>query len=146
MNIPHYNYATKDFRQYEFVSRGPKGDIKKLVAYTKIQDAPVMYNLAFGDENPKTGLLDDGVKSNNEDRDKVLATVANTIINFSDHYGNHLIYATGSSPARTRLYQMSIAAMINKINVDFDVYGVIDLVAYPFQKNINYDAFVVKRK
>jgi hypothetical protein len=146
MNMPHYNYATKDFRQFEFVSRGPKGAIKKLVAYTKIQDDPIMYNLAFGDENPKTRLLDDSVKSNNEDRDKVLATVANTIINFSDHYGNHLIYATGSSPARTRLYQMSIAAMIDKINKDFDVYGVKDLVAYPFQKNVNYDAFVVKRK
>lgn len=105
-----------------------------------------MYNLAFGDENPETGLLDDSAKSNNEDRDKVLATVANTIINFSDHYGNHLIYATGSSRARTRLYQMSIAAMIDKINKDFDVYGVIDLIAYPFQKSVNYDAFVVKRK
>ncbi len=44
------------------------------------------------------------VVSNNEHRDIVLATVANTIAEFCNHYGYHYIYAKGSTTARTRLY------------------------------------------
>src|SRR5476651_2083907 len=104
MNLPHYNYFTNDFKEYEFYSIGPKGKIKKIVKFQKIQDEPLVYNLAFGDQDPETGLINDSIKTNNEDRDIVLATVANTINDFSDHYGNHYVYAIGSTPVRTRLY------------------------------------------
>jgi hypothetical protein len=106
MNLPHYEYLTTDYREYEFYSKGPKGSIKKLVTFVKIQEAPVIYNLAFGDADPVTGLMNDSVISNNEDRDVVLATVANTVNDFCNHYGDHFIYAKGSTPVRTRLYQM----------------------------------------
>jgi hypothetical protein len=146
MNLPHYNYLTTDFHDYEFYSNGPKGRIKKLVTFTKIQDEPLMYNLAFGDADPETGAMNDQITSNNNDRDIVLATVANTINDFCDHYGNHYIYATGSTPVRTRLYQMGINGLIDEICTDFDVYGVVGDEAYLFEKNVNYDAFLVKRK
>ena len=146
MNLPHYNYLTSDFQAYEFYSEGPKGQIKKVVTFSRIRDAPPTYNLTLVDVNSITGLTSDLVVSDNGDRDVILATVAYTVKDFSAHYGNHFVYAEGSTPVRTRLYQMGIAGLLEEISVDFDVYGVIEHIASPFQKNVNYDAFLVKRK
>lgn len=148
MNLGRYNYFTNDYQAYEFYSEGPKGRIRKLVIFTRIPDTdPEIYNLAFGDAHPVTGKLDDEVISNNEDRDIVLATVANTIATFCDHYGNHYIYAEGSTPSRTRLYQMGIAGLWDEINTDFEVFGLKENNWHKFEPNgVNYQAFLVKRK
>jgi uncharacterized protein DUF6934 len=147
MNLDHYAYfTTNDFKDYEFYSIGPKGRIKKTVLFTRVVAESTFYNLAFGDIDPDTGLLDDTVITDNNDRDLVLATVANTINDFSEHYGNHFIYAEGSTPSRTRLYQISIAALWEEISLNFDVYGFKDSKWHKFQKNVNYEAFFVKRK
>jgi len=84
--------------------------------------------------------------SNNADRDKVLATVASSVLDVIDHFGNVAIYAKGSTPARTRLYQMGINANIKEIESIFDILG---LTAHGWQKvqqGINYTAFLVTRK
>ncbi|WEA03774.1 DUF6934 family protein [Mucilaginibacter sp. SJ] len=146
MNLERYKYFTNDYRAYEFYSEGPKGRIKKAVVYSKIQNNPTVYNLAFGDEDVVTGKIIDSIVSNNKDRDIVLATVAATIIAFSERYGNHFIYATGSSQSRTRLYQISINMLWSEIEEDFIVFGFRDGDWHEFQKNINYEAFLVKRK
>ena len=146
MNLPHYNYLTSDFRAYEFYSEGPKGLIKKIVTFTRVQDAPPIYNLTLVDVKPVSGLTSDLTVSDNGDRDIILATVAYTVKDFCAHYGNHYIYAKGSTSVRTRLYQIGIAGLFEEISTDFEVYGVIDDIAYPFQKNVNYEAFLVKRK
>jgi len=111
-----------------------------------MSDHPVMYNLAFGDMSQDADTIDDLVISNNNDRNIVLATVANTIFDFTENYGNHYIFAKGSTPSRTRLYQIGIGAMLVDINLDFDVYGFKDGLWRSFQKNVNYTAFLVKRK
>ena len=148
MNLERYNYFTNDYQAYEFYSEGPKGRIRKLVIFTKIPETePPVFNLAFGDAHPVTGKLDDAVISNNQDRNIVLATVANTIATFCDHYGNHYIYAEGSTASRTRLYQMGIAALWNEISTDFEVYGLKQKAWQDFKPyGINYEAFLVKRK
>jgi hypothetical protein len=147
MNLPQYKYfISNDFQDYEFYSEGPKGRIKKVVMFDKMQDEPIVYNLAFGDEDVETGIVSDVTNTNNKDRDKVLATVANTINDFCDRYGNHYIYAKGSTPARTRLYQIGISDLLNEISVGFEVFGSKDGVIYKFEKNVNYEAFLVKRK
>jgi hypothetical protein len=147
MNLDRYTYfASNDFKDYEFYSTGPKGRIKKSVLFTRIVAESTFYNLAFGDIDPDTDLLDDTVVTDNNDRDLVLATVASTINNFSDRYGNHFIYAEGSTAARTRLYQISISALWEEIRLNFDVYGFKDGEWHKFQKNVNYEAFFVKRK
>ena len=104
MNLDHYTLFTTDFQDYEFYSEGPQGRIKKVVRYRRISNDPITFNLAFGDENE--GVISDTIVSDNQDKDMVLFTVANTINAFCDHYGNHFIYAEGSTAARTRLYQM----------------------------------------
>ncbi|HEY5325718.1 MAG TPA: hypothetical protein VIJ27_01855 [Mucilaginibacter sp.] len=146
MNLPHYRYfISDDFQDYEFYSEGSKGRIKKAVFFKKIQEYPVIYNMAFGDKD-ETGIVNDLVTTDNGDRDVVLATVAHTINDFCDHYGDHYIYAEGSTSSRTRLYQISISRQLHEISIDFDVYGLKYGIFHKFQKNVNYDAFLVKRK
>ena len=146
MNLPHYDYFTNDFKEYAFDSIGPNGKIRKIVRFQKLQDNPMIYNLAFGDLNPITGKVSDLTTSDNKDRDIVLATVANTVIDFSDHYGNHFIYAAGSTPARTRLYQIGLNRILDEIRTNFDIYGIVNEEIYPMQMNVNYEAFLIKRK
>ena len=111
-----------------------------------MQDDPLIYNLAFGDEDADTGVVSDLVTTDNNDTKIVLASVANTIIDFSNYYGNNYIYAKGSTSARTRLYQIGISSLLSEISIDFEIFGLRNGVLQKFQKNMNYDSFLVKRK
>lgn len=147
MNLERYSYlTTNNYHNYTFYSEGPRGRIKKTVTYLKIFDDPVAYNLAFGDEDYKTGVINDAVVTDNKDLDLVLATVAATVVEFSERFGNHYIYATGSTLSRTRLYQMGIAKFLDEISKDFEIYGYNNGSWHEFQRNTNYEALLVKRK
>jgi hypothetical protein len=146
MNLSHYTYYTASSRKdYLFYSDGPNGRIKKLVVYEKINDEPPIYNLAFGDEDSETGLMLDRVKSSNDDRDVVLATIALTINDFSDNHDKPIIHIVGNTMVRTRLYQMSISKIYDEICVDYTVHGYREGTWELFQKSINYEAFVVQK-
>lgn len=129
---------------YQFTSAGAKGEILKIVQFSQIEGD--FYNLAFGDYCTKTNLLDDLSVSSNGDRDKVLATVANCVVEYSRLYPERKIYATGSTPSRTRLYQMGIAKYIQQIKEDFDVFGFHEGKWIPFQTKINFHSFLLSRK
>jgi len=145
MNLNQYEFSTVDnFQDFTFFSEGPKGKIKKVIKFFQIQDDPVVYNLAFGDETIY-GTLNDSVISDNKDTLKILATVANTIHVFCDYNGNHLIFAQGSTPSRTRLYQMGISQAWAEIQKDFTVWGFKGNEWHPFTLKVNYEAFLVKR-
>ncbi len=147
MNLEKYTYFTnEDFLDYEFYSFGPKGKIRKVVHYEKINEDPIVYNLAFGDVNETTGKIDDAIQTNNDDRDIVLATVASTIIDFTAKYGNVYVYATGSTLSRTRLYQMGIVKIWTEIQNDFEIYGLFRGEWHAFRHGTNFEAFLVKRK
>jgi hypothetical protein len=88
---------------YEFLSQGPNGTIKKIAFYQEISEN--IFNLAFGDWNEKEQKVDDRIRTNNSDRDKVLATVAFTVLDFINYHPESLIFIQGSTPGRTRLYQ-----------------------------------------
>ena len=130
---------------FEFTSQGPKGQIPKLVKYseTNLKD---MYNLAFGDKNTKTGQINDRIISNNGDSDMVLSTVVSTVYAFTDKYPDAWVFATGSTKARTRLYRMGITKYITEIKKDFQVFGLRDDEWEKFEKEVEYEAFLVKRK
>jgi len=147
MNLPHYNYLISyDFTDYKFYSEGPKGKITKVVRYTKIEENPDLYNLAFGDEQQDFWEINDSIITNNNDRDLVLSTVANTVIDFTNYYGECNIVAKGSTTSRTRLYQIGISGLLEEISIYFYVYGLKDDIWHDFQKNVNYEAFLIKRK
>lgn len=146
MKLPRYELkAEKSLMVFEFISEGTKGQNPKLIKYseTNLKD---MYNLAFGDKNPETGEIDDKVVSNNGDSEKVLATVVSTVYAFSDKYLDCWIFATGSTKARTRLYRMGITKYIDEIKGDFEVYGLMENEWETFEKEIDYDAFLIRRK
>jgi hypothetical protein len=105
-----------------------------------------LFNLAFRDKNPETGEIDDLAISNNGDTEKVLGTVVAALYAFFDRNPEAIVYATGSTPARTRLYRMGITKFYNEIQNDFYLYGQILDKLYPFEVGIEYEGFVAQRK
>lgn len=149
MHLEGYNYEIDEsFHTYEFISDGPNGKIKKVVVYTEFGtvNGEVAYNLGFGDVDEKTGKINDLVVTDNKDRGQVLATVSQTILEFSAHFGSHWIRVKGSTPARTRLYQIGVSGIWNDIKGEFELYGLKDEKYREFEKNVNYEAFFVRKK
>lgn len=145
MNLDKYPIISdNEHLAYEFLSDGPNGTIKKVVFYQEI-DVNV-FNLAFGDWDETKQKIDDKARSNNDDRDKVLATVASTVIDFIKYYPEATVFAKGSTPGRTRLYQIGLFANWSEISQLFNVEGFINGDWHPVQKPMNYQAFLVKAK
>src|SRR5579885_1282710 len=105
--------ASKDLLEFQFNSIGPRGDISIIVQFTKT-DNPQIYNLAFGNLSDD-GSIDDHVRNDNKDRNKILATVAATVYEFSSRYPEKLILFTGSTSERTRLYRMALANNLTEL-------------------------------
>ena len=130
---------------FEFVSEGIHGNIHKLVVYSQTH-LHNFYNLGFGDKDDVTGQIDDEVVTNNGDSEKVLATVASTLYIFMDKFPDAMVFATGSTKARTRLYRMGISHNLSDIEADFEVFGLVDNSWQPFQKHTEFDGFLVLKK
>ena len=148
MIFPQYELKSDEtLTIFEFVSIGNKGKITKVVHFFKISDD--FYNLGFGDKDEETEEVSDLIVSNNGDSRKVLATVAASILTFTNQYPNALVYATGSTPARTRLYRIGITNNLGEILKDFEIFG--EAVGQSgtfqeFRKGVKYDGFLVKRR
>jgi len=146
MNLDKYELKSgEQLEVFEFVSIGHKGKIPKIVQYTPTNYKD-LYNLGFGDKNIETGEIDDSVISNNGDSEKVLATVVATLYAFMDKHKEAMVYATGSTKSRTRLYRMGITKYLNEIKDDFEIYGEIENGWEEFRKDVEYEAFLVKLK
>ena len=147
MNLPRYELkAEKTLMVFEFISEGHKGNIPKLIRFSETSSIGV-YNLSFGDKTIGTEEIDDTVVSNNGDSEKVLVTVAAAIYFFTDYYPEVVIYATGSTKARTRLYRMGITKYYDEVKQDFVIYGLrSDNEWEYFMKNVDYTAFIIKKK
>jgi hypothetical protein len=131
---------------FEFISEGIRGSIPKLVIYSATH-LHYFYNLGFGDKDGTTGQIDDEVVTNNGDSEKVLATVASTLYIFMEKFPDAMVFVTGSTKARTRLYRIGISNNLAEIQEDFEVFGLASHIWQPFQKQIEFEAlFVVKKK
>jgi hypothetical protein len=146
MKLPRYPLrSSENLLTFEFNSVGLKGSIVKLIQYSETNLKGV-YNLAFGDKDMNTGQIDDFVISNNGDSEKVLATVVASVYAFTDLYPDTYIYATGSTLARTRLYRIGISRYLDEVMEDFEIYGEFDGDWQPFERDVDYISFLVKRK
>ncbi len=146
MKISKYQLkAGHELLSFEFISEGPKGLITKRIQFTLVNKQGV-YNLAFGDKDAVTGEINDKVVSNNGDSEKVLATFVGAVFAFFDHHPDAWVFATGSTAARTRLYKIGIAKYYDEINDALEIYGQVGGNWYPFEKNTDYLAFLVKLK
>jgi hypothetical protein len=148
MNLERYECdieATEDSTQYEFYSHGPKGVIKKFILFNKISDN--YYNLSFGDQLSGTDSFSDEINSNNGDAEKVLFTVAESVMEFTDDHYEATIHAEGSTAARTRLYRIYINKHRRIINRHFHINAQLINGAWEkFRKNGQYIAFSGTRK
>lgn len=147
MDIERYEIQSSiKSRYFEFISSGINGNIVKVVKYTPLKNDTNVFNLGFGDKNTETGDLDDKVITNNGDTDKVLATVAFTIYDFFEEFPDAIVYLSGVTPSRTRLYQINISKFFDYISDDFEVLGELEEGFERFKKDINYLGFAIKQK
>ena len=63
-----------------FYSEVPKGRIRKIIEYVELDTG--LFGLSFGDWKPGSVGLDDKARSDNDNSDKILMTVAYTILEF----------------------------------------------------------------
>lgn len=147
MNNDHYLLTgDEEFPVYYFFSEGSRGSIKKAVFFQLIDVGQKLYNLAFGDWDDFTNSLDDQVRSDNRDTQKVLNTVAIAVIDFMSKNSEAKLIAKGSTESRTRLYQMNILRNLQDISKDYDVQGFKNGHWEPFKNGINYGAFLLTRR
>src|SRR5687767_6511787 len=99
MNLEKYEcLSDEECSSFTFLSEGPRGTIKKQVSYQEFMTLPdgrPVVNLGFGDWDEQRLSIDDTVISNNKDRDKVLATIASTIMAYTEKHGKVPIFVQG---------------------------------------------------
>jgi hypothetical protein len=130
---------------FEFTSKGPNGNIQKMIKYDQME-ARGVYHMGFGDKDEFSNSIDYYKVDNNGDTEMILATVAASLYRFFHKYHGVWVYAKGSTPARTRLYRMGISKFMERIEADFEVYGLQENGWVIFEKNSPYEAFMVKQK
>jgi hypothetical protein len=132
---------------YWFYSEGPRGRIRKVVKFQWMRWAGTStFNLAFGDSQEGSDYLNDRSVSNNQDRLKVLHTVAMAVIEFLKVHSRAIVVIRANSMARARLYQMMIASIWKEIEQDYEVQGKHASYWMPFVKGLNYSEFIVYKK
>ncbi|AXY74823.1 hypothetical protein D3H65_12885 [Paraflavitalea soli] len=150
MNYERYEniIASPDKLEFQFVSEGPKGKVTKMIQFTQTLNENI-YNLAFGNLR-NDGSVDDETTNDNGDRNKILATVAGTVYEFSAGYPERFIFFCGTTPQRTRLYRMALTINMEALKNDFHIYGVLrgmdTFERVAFRKGVDYFGFMVKRK
>ena len=146
MHLERYEFKIFENR-YIFYSEGPKGKIQKDILYQMVKGGgDPLYNLTFGDWNEKTQRIDDRIISNNGDKQKILATIAASVLHFMEVNPDAFILAKGSTQSRTRLYQMNISSYLAIITAYFKIEGFICNKWEIFQPGRNYKAFLLRRK
>ena len=123
MNKPSYDVAVSRNRlRYEFISVGPKGNIRKVVECVYLENL-TLWNLGFGDFDPVTGKISDDVVSDNGDGRKVIATVALTLFTFFEKHPNETIIFTGSDERRTLLYNRTVSQFYDEFSDQLLITG-----------------------
>lgn len=139
-----YKY-TDDYSVFDFVSNGKNGPIPKRVTFTSIELDNV-YNLAFGDVD-ENGEIDDYIKSDNGDRNKILATIFKVVDLYTKKYPERWIAFSGSTKERTRLYRIAVGLNLEELCQNFEIYVYKEEEGLkPFCKNMEVSVFVIKRK
>lgn len=140
-----YKYSD-DYSVFDFVSTGKNGAIPKRITFTSRSNVlGNFYNLAFGDVD-ENGELDDYKISDNGDRNKILATVFSVVNLYTKKYPERWIAFRGSTKERTRLYRIAIGLNIEELSQIFEIYVYAGEGLKPFCKNMEVNAFVIKRK
>jgi uncharacterized protein DUF6934 len=146
-HIP-YPFEQVEPTRYKFFSVG-RNRIEKIVDFVPLKVKNVM-NLGFGDLSPD-GSIDDRVASNNGDIGKVLATIVMILKHFTALQPHIIIYFSGSTVERTRLYTRVLKMYYSAFSKEFMIYGIVGTKQngqrLPFDPcaQVDYFAFLIKR-
>jgi len=149
MHLPSYEIIEKadDFSEYKFISTGPNGDILKILSFDKIF-IDSLYNLSLVDQLPN-GTMSDTHFSNNNDIRKIMATIVEAMIDYTNNFPDRMIFFQGSDEEgrRISLYQRAISNYLFILEKEFDIYGIRnDGTEEKFVSGQEYGAILAKRK
>lgn len=128
--------ANYNYKKFTFFSEGPNGKIKKVVKFEKMFGN--RYNLSLGDWDIRRKGTATMARTNNRDRDKVLATIAMAVVEFMDHYPDSIVFVRGDVSSKTRLYQMGINKHLKEIGEMYQIKGMYAYMWEPFRAGRNY--------
>lgn len=143
MDQPFYQFSILDnAHRFDFVSEGNRS-IKKSVIYFATT-VPDLYSLTLADVQ-EDNSLDVYVISDNGDMPKILSTVFHSISSFLVTYPNATVGFKGSTPSRTRLYQIAIAHELDRALHRFKIWGIRsdNSQPEPFQGSTRYEVFFI---
>lgn len=143
MNQPTYKIQVSEENTYSFISVGRRGLILKVVRFDEIE--PDIFNLGFGDFDFEKQTLSDSIVSDNGDMEKILATVVSILNDFLQNNPKFSVFIVGSTLSRTRLYQIAINRYYEDFKVYFEIFGYKNSEFEIFQKNVNYESFLVRK-
>ena len=130
--------------QFLFFSEGDKGRILKAVFISHYEQH--RWNLAFGDVGADWEI-DDKAKTNNNDVLKVLGTVAQAALIFSETYPNRSLMIFPVDEKRKRLYNLVFQRRLTEIQLIFHIFGKRGRRWEAFTNNAEeYEAFEILRK
>ena len=145
MNLDKYNLdISENSICFYFTSIGRKGTIKKIIKFQQLSK-PHYYNISFGDWID-TDIVDDKNITDNGDSQKILATIAHSVLLFTNENKKARIIAVAHSPSRTRLYRISISNNLYEITKKFHLLGLLNDKWEIFEPGMDYKAFLVSRK
>ena len=122
MNLERYEYDQLDESTYRFYSVVGNGTFEMRVQFAEMGYRS--YNLGFGVVDPESDWLDDLVELRNGDTQTILATVARIALDFIASHEGVSLYASGSTPSRTRMYQMGLNRVLPQLT-DYSIAGLI---------------------
>jgi len=127
----------------DFVSVGHRGEIIKRIEFNRTY-RPEIFSLSLSDIRKRA--RDTRSRSNNGDRDKILATVVYAIDIYTQRYPERWIHLAGNTKQKTRLYRMTIGLNLAELSKRFYIYAQINDEIRLFSVNMPVDSFLVKRK
>jgi len=151
MNTETYELTTttNNPNWFFFTSSGPSGDTPLVIIYEPymldtLSAFPNTKNLGFGVISGNTVV--DTHNVNNGDTEIILNTVAYTALYVLDSNPDYNIFISGSTPARTRLYQMKLNKYFSDIPKNYTIYGYDNGIIEPFVTGQTYNGFILSRK
>ena len=143
-----YPFNQTKASSYRFTSIGMT-EITKEVVFTHTGYRNIV-SMGFGDVS-QDGLVDDKANSNNGDIVKVLGTVVQIIIDFTNRCPDSTIFFTGSTPERSKLYHRILRTYYHVFGKDFTI-NILEIrgnrfIERPFdpEQNIDFRGFLIKR-
>jgi hypothetical protein len=152
MDIVNYDdiESSDDFKTFTSTSKGPKGDLIKVVRFIPFNAVSYSHNLALGTLRGRN--VDYAETTDNGDRDQILATIVQIAPIFINHYPNQKIFITGRNKATIRLYRAAINHAYTELVSMFEIYGGIylekenDYFFEEFDGTKQYEVFLFKMR